>query len=172
MLQGVVAALENPAGFIGEVSCGSADLGLRHIGIGGSGEEEPVDIGEITESGRNRSHEKLMNLSFQLQGCFKLAGDGGADAFGDKNNVIIFRERNVFQLGKRSFYCQFYDRFQFCWGAAVEGVDVLAVVKAYDFITTFSSHGSSIIEKGLGAGITDTWENDGKFFHVGTSLES
>ena len=30
---------------------------------------------------------------------------------------------------------------------------------------------ASIIEKGLGAGITDTWENDGKFFHVGTSLE-
>lgn len=53
----------------------------------------------------------------------------------------------------------------------MEGVDVLAVVKADDFITTFSSHGSSIIEKGLGAGITDTWENDGKFFHVGTSLE-
>ena len=50
-------------------------------------------------------------------------------------------------------------------------MDVLAVVKADDFITTFSSHGSSIIEKGLGAGITDTWENDGKFFHVGTSLE-
>ena len=103
----MVAALENPAGFIGEVSCGSADLGLRHIGIGGSGEEEPVDIGEITESGRNRSHEKLMNLSFQLQGCFKLAGDGGADAFGDKNNVIIFRERSVlfiasFMIGSSS----------------------------------------------------------------------
>ena len=49
----------------------------------------------------------------------------------------------------------------------MEGVDVLAVVKADDFITTFSSHGSSIIEKGLGAGITDTWENDGKFFSCG-----
>lgn len=168
----MVAALKNPAGFIGEVSCGSADLGLRHIGISGSGEEEPVDIGEITEGRRNWSHKKLMDFSLQLQCCFQLAGDGGADAFGDKNNIIIFRERNVFQLGERSFYCQFYDRFQFRWGAAVEGVDVLAVVKADDFITTFSSHGSSIIEKGLGAGITDTWENDGKFFHVGTSLES
>ncbi len=172
MLQGVVAALENPAGFIGEVSGCGADLGLRHIGIGGSGEEEPVDIGEITEGRRNWSHKKLMDFSLQLQCCFQLAGDGGADAFGDKNNIIIFRERNVFQLGERSFYCQFYDGFQFRWGAAVEGVDVLAVVKADDFITTFSSHGSSIIEKGLGAGITDTWENDGKFFHVGTSLES
>ena len=40
-----------------------------------------------------------MNLSFQLQGCFKLAGDGGADAFGDKNNIIIFRERNGFPIG-------------------------------------------------------------------------
>ena len=55
--------------------------------------------------------------------------------------------------------------------AAVEGMNVLTIVKADDFITTLSSHGSSIIEKGLGAGITDTWENDGKFFHVGTSLE-
>ena len=114
----------------------------------------------------------MMDFSLQLQCCFQLAGDGGADAFGDKNNIIIFRERNVFQLGERSFYCLFYVWFQFRWWAAVEGVDFLAVVKADDFITTFSSHGSSIIEKGLGAGITDTWENDGKFFLVGTSLES
>ena len=114
----------------------------------------------------------MMDFSLQLQCCFQLAGDGGADAFGDKNNIIIFRERNVFQLGERSFYCQFYDRFQFCWSAAVEGMNVLTIVKADDFITTLSCHGSSIIEKGLGAGITDTWENDGKFFHVGTSFES
>ena len=87
--------------------------------------------------------------------------------------ISSYSEKGTFSnWGERSFYCQFYDRFQFRWGAAVEGVDVLAVVKADDFITTFSSHGSSIIEKGLGAGITDTWENDGKFFHVGTSLES
>lgn len=86
--------------------------------------------------------------------------------------ISSYSEKGTFSnWGMRSFYCQFYDRFQFRWGAAVEGVDVLAVVKADDFITTFSSHGSSIIEKGLGAGITDTWENDGKFFHVGTSLE-
>ena len=97
--------------------------------------------------------------------------DNCTDAFGNKNYIIVFRKRNVFQLGKRSFYCQFYDRFQFCWSAAVEGMNVLTIVKADDFITTLSSHGSSIIEKGLGAGITDTWENDGKFFHVGTSLE-
>ena len=116
-------------------------------------------------------HKKLMDFSLQLQGCFKLAGNCGADAFGNKNYIIVFRKRNVFQLGKRSFYCQFYDRFQFGRSAAVEGMNVLTIVKADDFITTFSSHGSSIIEKGLGAGITDTWENDGKFFHVGTSLE-
>ena len=53
----------------------------------------------------------------------------------------------------------------------MEGMNVLTIVKADDFITTLSCHGSSIIEKGLGAGITDTWVNDGKFFHVGTSLE-
>ena len=41
----------------------------------------------------------MMDFSLQLQCCFQLAGDGGADAFGDKNNIIIFRERNVFQLG-------------------------------------------------------------------------
>ena len=67
-------------------------------------------------------------------------------------------------MGERSFYCQFYDRFQFRWGAAVEGVDVLAVVKADDFITTFSSHGSSIIEKGLGAGITTPGKMTASFF--------
>ena len=81
----MVAALEDSAGFVREVSGCGADLGLRHIGISGSGEEEPVDIGEITEGRRNWSHKKLMDFSLQLQCCFQLAGDGGADAFGDKD---------------------------------------------------------------------------------------
>ena len=52
----------------------------------------------------------------------------------------------------------------------MESVNVLTVVEADDFIAVFSSHGSSIIKERFGAGISYTGENDGKFFHVGTSL--
>ena len=122
MFQRMITAFEDPACFVGEISCGGADLGFWHVGICGSGEEKSVDIGEIAQGGRNWSHEKLMDFSLQLQGCFKLAGDSGANAFRDKNNIIVFRERDVLQLGERSFYCQFYDGLQLCWGAAVEGM--------------------------------------------------
>ena len=40
-------------------------------------------------------------------------------------------------------------------------MDVLTVVKADDLIIVFGGHGCCVIEKGLGAGVTDTWENDG-----------
>ena len=106
-----------------------------------------------------------MDFSLQLQGCFKLAGNCGTDAFGNKNYIIVFRKRNVFQLGKRSFYCQFYDRFQFRWGAAVEGVDVLAVVKADDFITVSGKTAQNIVAAESNQRFTDRCFAAAKLFY-------
>ena len=77
----MIAVFKNPAGFIREISCGSAELGFRQIWISGSGKEKAVDIGKIAQRGGDGSYEELMNFSFQLQSCFQLAGNGGANTF-------------------------------------------------------------------------------------------